>query len=808
MKKTLASILTLFSQLIFAITFHAEISSDPNAPLPETLVVEALLSPPPPTFSLQAFNVMTPTNVDFFIKIRAVGHLRTIMDNNPNWERAQLQQYLTLIYSEGTDISAIQTSLDNDVFVEHAYQVDENILPALPILSVPFPNFSTNKKRTPPLNKANSLININGADILAAWELSEGMGYVGISDTGLQINHPDLRAFDGSGNYVGGNLLDEFYQIDFAKTGGAIDLNVDELEPIPAVGGFTNCDSVDGDPNNGLTVSSFVGHGTHVSGLIGAKGNIAPGICKNCGVSMMKYFGAEIGDCANLNGIDYLLAGFSFDAFLNGWETLANLGVGTINLSGGLGFSDPIYCLNNPLRAECKILKLVEDNQILFTGAAGNNRTTLQFPASDERIVSAGGLTENDDFWNESPTGGDQTNVSSNVNCPQYPPESVFFLTLGLECGSNFSFPDIGHKTDVMTQARNVFSIFYQGQEHNPFLPQACTDAFDGTPNDGYGLCTGTSMSAPQTTAIFQLMRSAHPLLPNGSSDPTNFIGLRNVLNATAERSINGLGHSDFFGYGQPSARKALEVILGQSNGVQMKTRLTPMFANVSTGANNNIYTPFPQQAVAFLVLNDAMEYLTDTTKPLVNEFPEFWYNTETLTLAPPRAEFYVFTTNNNPFSGVKDLVPLRRMEKSVGSNRNDTFAVSTAEIESFHNDSYNYAGIEGYILPTCTPTPACITTGSIALYRDEADNLNHKLIPTNTAPPTSTLLGYVYLNQDTDNDGLIDGQEIILGTNINSNDTDNDGILDGVEYPPASVPFSDPRISDIIFENGFEQST
>jgi len=144
-------------------------------------------------------------------------------------------------------------------------------------------------------------------------------------------------------------------------------------------------------------------------------------------------------------------------------------------------------------------------------------------------------------------------------------------------------------------------------------------------------------------------------------------------------------------------------------------------------------------------------------------------------------------------------------MEKSVGLNRNDTYAVSTAEIESFHNDSYNYAGIEGYILPTCTPTPTCIPTGSIALYRDEADNLNHKLIPTSTAPPTSTLLGYVYLNQDTDNDGLIDGQEIILGTNINGNDTDNDDILDGVEYPPAGVPFSDPRISDIIFENGFE---
>ena len=804
MKIILTTLLILIHQLCFATTFQIEISNDINAPTPDFLVQEALLSPPPPVFTLQSFNTFTPTNVNFLIKIRAMGNLRTIMDNNPNWERAQLQQYLTVIYPDGSDANAIQTAFDNDIFIESANQVREI---NLPILSVPYPKIETINNPTSPIESASTVININGLDIQSAWELSEGMGYVGIIDTGLQTNHPDLRAFDDQGNYQGGNLLEAFYQIDFAKvTSNTFDLNVDELEPIAAVGGFANCDDVDGDPNNGLTVASFVGHGTHVSGIIGARGGLAPGICKNCGISMMKFFGAEIGFCFNLNNTNYLSVGSTFEGYLSSWETLASIGVGTMNLSAGSPLLDQFTCITSPSLAECKILKLIEDNQILFTGAAGNNRTTLQFPASDARAIAAGGTTESNDFWNESPTGGDNTNNSDDTNCPQYPPESGFNLELGLECGSNFSFPEIDHKTDVTTQARNVFSIFYQGQEHNPFLPQACTDAFDGTPNDGYGLCTGTSMSAPQTTAIFQLMRSAHPLLPNGDSDPTNLIGLRNVLNATAERSINGLGHSDFFGYGQPSARKALEMILGKSNGVQMKTRLTPMFANVSIGANNNIYTPFPQLAVAFLVINDAMEYLTDTTKPLVSEFPEFWYNTETLTLAPPRAEFYVFTTNNNPFSGVKNLVPLRRMEKTVGgTNRNDTYAVSTAEIESFHNDDYNYAGIEGYILPTCSPIPACVPTGSIALYRDEADNLNHKLIPTNTPPPTSTLLGYVYLNQDTDNDGLIDGQEIILGTNINSNDTDSDGILDGVEYPPAGVPFSDPRISDIIFENGFE---
>jgi hypothetical protein len=81
--------------------------------------------------------------------------------------------------------------------------------------------------------------------------------------------------------------------------------------------------------------------------------------------------------------------------------------------------------------------------------------------------------------------------------------------------------------------------------------------------------------------------------------------------------------------------------------------------------------------------------------------------------------------------------------------------------------------------------------------------------VATNTPPNgSSVLIGFVYLNQDSDNDGLIDGQERILGTNINNVDSDGDGVNDGVEYPSAGVPVSDPMfniVADIIFVNGFE---
>ncbi len=160
-------------------------------------------------------------------------------------------------------------------------------------------------------------------------------------------------------------------------------------------------------------------------------------------------------------------------------------------------------------------------------------------------------------------------------------------------------------------------------------------------------------------------------------------------------------------------------------------------------------------------------------------------------------------------FTGAKDLVPLRRMDITYADdNRNDTYAVNPTEIQAFHDMGYNYDGIEGYILPKCSPMPQCAPTGAVKLWRAEYSSTNHRLLATNFTPPNAVLarwLGFVYLNQDSDADGLIDGQEIILGTNPILQDTDGDGVNDGVEYPAAGVPFSDPLISDIIFKNGFE---
>ena len=81
--------------------------------------------------------------------------------------------------------------------------------------------------------------------INSAWELSEGMGYLAVMDTGIQTDHPAFAAFTANNNYLGGNLLGGLYAYDYSLHRA----NVDEEVPW-----FTNgatylepCDAADGE---------------------------------------------------------------------------------------------------------------------------------------------------------------------------------------------------------------------------------------------------------------------------------------------------------------------------------------------------------------------------------------------------------------------------------------------------------------------------------------------------------------------------------------------------------------------------------
>jgi len=151
-----------------------------------------------------------------------------------------------------------------------------------------------------------------------------------------------------------------------------------------------------------------------------------------------------------------------------------------------------------------------------------------------------------------------------------------------------------------------------------------------------------------------------------------------------------------------------------------------------------------------------------------------------------------------------------------------------TSEIEAAHAQGYSYRGIQGYIYQRCSPEPFCIPQGAVKVHRlcKTGDN-DCAIFPeseraqmfangyTSTFPTGSAeVLGYAYPNVDSDNDGLIDGFEFIIGTRHTLVDSDGDGISDGVEFPLSGVQTSDPcsgpnvlcdAPAGRIFANGFE---
>ncbi len=145
---------------------------------------------------------------------------------------------------------------------------------------------------------------IAGADIDAqkAWDLSRGSGQtiVCVMDTGVDYNHPDLKAnMWVNTKEIPGNGVDD-------DKNGYVD-DIYGIDP-----GDNDSDPMDGDL-----------HGTHCAGIIGAVGNNAMGVT---GVAQKARIMAVKIDGAN---------GFSTVAILDGMTYAANNGAKVINMSFG-----------------------------------------------------------------------------------------------------------------------------------------------------------------------------------------------------------------------------------------------------------------------------------------------------------------------------------------------------------------------------------------------------------------------------------------------------------------------------------------
>jgi hypothetical protein len=638
----------------------------------------------------------------------------------------------------------------------------------------------------------------NQMNFPAAWDITTGHALVGLMDTGITMDHPDLVP-----NFRP-NLSWAFEQVG----------------------------------NGSDSVHDWGGHGTHTSGLLAAKGNSSPavgstGACWNCGIAMAQL--ASFEDFLRVDAATYL----------------AQSGVTLINFSGFLELGAQTNCpppeLEDALPSEylqlmanahplCPALELAWQRNAAFIASSGNDKAAINFPARAPTVIAAGGTESTGQIWDSANDEG----------CPSMPPG----YPPNTECGSN-----TGAEQDFIAAAKHVLSTFLHGSTWFNLLK--CNDevSIAGFSPLGYDYCTGTSMSAPLVSGAVALIRSAHPNLSptlveealrktasgGGNHNNTMGYGIPHVGNAVKA----ALGKSNGV---QLQNRLAPMFALYHATTTSYLFTSKPQVA--AAAITNTLYvSPAENPSGSYAYTSPA------SLAPSIEHYFEYpmEVRSDNLDMTRPRVAFWLFTTAKNPFAATP-LVPLYRLAMDpylsynfcIGQKRDHGYAINQTGIDYFTQTDFcpfndfkmKLQGIEGYLLPSCPPGFTCLPQnrhlegGLQCVYlRKRAGTTNpedwalllHDQLPgnpgtpfpnhTQSAPNMSGCLGYVFTEMHSDGDYLIDGIEFLLGTDRNDTNSDTDCLSDAQEYPPFGLPDSDPRLytapgsgsCDVIFADDFE---
>ena len=205
---------------------------------------------------------------------------------------------------------------------------------------------------------------VSKIDAPGAWALGyRGQGIkVGIFDSGIDIDHPDLVVAGGVDLVGDGNGLDD-------------------------------CQ----------------GHGTHVAGIVAGKNNgrytvgVAPGV---------SLYSMRLADCA--------WGGGTLAKMIQGLEWAMDNGMDVVNMSFGFGIqgvASPIPPDDPPSTAAQDAFQAAYDHGIVLVAASGNSSTPyVSYPAAYPSVIAVGATDDADLIASFSQTGVDQELTAPGVN--------------------------------------------------------------------------------------------------------------------------------------------------------------------------------------------------------------------------------------------------------------------------------------------------------------------------------------------------------------------------------------------------------
>jgi hypothetical protein len=698
-----------------------------------------------------------------------------------------MHHYVSLNYSSEADLLAIEERLSDD---EH-FAFVQAFHPGGFSLTPNDPNFLSGGSPDPDGYQWG--LGVSELNLPGAWDRNTGWAHVGILDGGV----PAISVPGGNPPY-----------------------EIDHNDLFQVVSKNHSWKFYGSPPSADLSQSSiYKPHGTHVVGIVAANTNNAigtSGICWNCSV----LFGMIAPHVKDISG-----------AFT--W--LALWGAQSINFSGFMDDSGPGHpCvafnwdINAGAAPSCVMLKFLKQLEVNVVAASGNDKAPVNFPASDESVISVGGYDVRGDFWNEQ-LWMDPWDYASGpyAGCPDY-------WTAPEECGSNF-----GLEQHFVAPSRRVLSTVPYGSAYSADpTDDYCNDLNFGLASDGVAYCTGTSMAAPHVTGVVSLLRSVNPLL-----------GRVDTFNAIKQTASNPITHDLYIGWGSPDAGAAVVRTLGKVGGLTVRNRATPMFGlkvHHSEGVGNavtkdRLYTTRPQVANGgffgiYLATptscsagwpdcnpapSSSQTYRSYISVPSTEGSPVAGYPRFPAFINPqinyvPRSAFWVMTSHYSPWPGVT-LKPLHRLSFREQCDWRDhvytteqtgiDYLTSTDFCPESGTQSYKLDGIEGYILGSCPTGMSCNgsnPTEPQKLYRRYSDSdeqyallienqLSNPVFASYTydpfaVPPANGVLGYVLPNVDSDGDHIPDAMERMLGLDHLSSDSDCDGVNDGVELPISGL--------------------